>query len=94
MGVPPPYGLIRQPLAHADSNGFDRIQPPNPRFFGATPSVPRTPSPLTARRPGLVDDARAVAQRDLGTGPALDRRLEGHLRQQEIIHAGQVLVEV
>jgi hypothetical protein len=29
------------------------------------------------RRPGLLDDARAVAQGDLGAGPAFDRGREG-----------------
>ena len=46
------------------------------------------------RRPGLLDDARAVAQRDLGAGPAFDRSLERRLGQQEVVHAGKMLVEV
>ena len=44
--------------------------------------------------PGLLNDAGAVAQRDLGAGPALDRSREGRARQPEVVYAGQMLVKV
>ena len=45
-------------------------------------------------RPGLFDDAGAVAQRDLGVGPVLDRGGEGGAGEEEVRHAGEVLVKV
>jgi hypothetical protein len=49
---------------------------------------------LGLRRPGLLNNAGAVAQRDLGTRPMLDGGLEGGACQQEVVHPGEVLVEV
>src|SRR5262245_63611805 len=46
------------------------------------------------RWPRLLEDARAVAERDLRSRPALDGGGEGGARQQQVVHAGEVLVEV
>jgi hypothetical protein len=45
-------------------------------------------------RPGLLDNAGAVAQGELGARPAFDRGGEASPGEQEVVHAGEVLVEV
>jgi hypothetical protein len=41
--------------------------------------------------PSLLDDVHAIAERDLGVGPAFDGGREGRLRGQEVVH--EVLVK-
>ena len=49
---------------------------------------------VDGRLTNRVDDARTVAQGDFGPRPAFDRCREGGAGEEEVVHAGQVLVEV